>query len=102
MRPIKFVPKRTHRRSKDAIKFPCNKDDPMAMNKWRKEKYRLAMTLHFKNADKDDVFVAECLDAVKAYTDNPYARSQFIRRALYLLFKNKTVSLSELSESFNG
>lgn len=98
MRPIKFVPQRTHRRKKEAIKSPCNKDDPMAMNKWRKEKYRLAMTLHFQNSEPNDVFVADCLDAVKAYTDNPYARSQFVRKALYLLLKNGSVSMSEMTK----
>jgi hypothetical protein len=98
MKRIKFVPQRTHRRKKETIKNPSNKDDPMAMSKWRKEKYRLAMTLHFQNSEADDIFTADCLDAVKSYTNNPYARSQFVRRALYLLFKNGSVSMSEMTK----
>lgn len=95
MPKFKFWVERTHKRK---LPKPIDKSDKMDLNKWRKEKYAEVMCIYFKNEDERDVFVAKELEKLKERTNNHYAKAQFIRRAIYLLLKNGTVSIKEMAE----
>ena len=96
MAKFKFWVERTHKRRK--LDKPINKESKMEMNNWRKEKYADVMCLYFKKEDERDIFVANELKKLGERSKSYYAKAQFIRRAIYLLLKNGTVSLKEMAD----
>jgi hypothetical protein len=96
MPKFKFWVERTHKRRK--LEKPINKESNMDLSKWRKEKYADVMCLYFKNEDERDVYVANELKKLGERSKSYYAKAQFIRRAIYLLLKNGSVSLKEMAE----